>query len=278
MIDSPVGATLEELMLQLAVYTDKADQSSDGDELPDDQGEQRILRRWINEGYALFMRSDPRWSFNKRQVSITLSNTAGADNVKGETWRVRLPSFVRGFPSPAEFIAQQNDITTAILCLRPAEWIDRNIALDGSGSTGDPAYFGCRPIPIEARTGAHGLGSGGSDDWEAVFYPRPSRDYAIAATFPVRWTQLVDLEDRTICGPEHDQAIVAAAEYLYLARDSEDMTKRQEAKTRWIEALSASMRLDYAKRLPSFDSQKKRHIERSTWTVGDGVNSHQITP
>ncbi len=276
MIDAPVGSNLEELMLQLAVYIDKADQTSDGDALPADEGEQRILRRWINEGYSLFMRSDPRWSFLKRQVELTLSNIVGPENVNGETWRIRLPSFVRGFPSPAVFSVRQNDITTAVLCIREAEWIDRNIALDGTRSISTPVYFACRAIPISDRSGAHGLGKGGADDWEVLFYPRPSRPYKVGATFPVRWTKLIDHNDRTICGPEHDQAIVFAAEYLYLARDSDDRTRREEAKTRWLESLGSSIRLDAAKRLPAFDKRPKRYVERSTWTVGD--NSTKITP
>lgn len=278
MIDMPLGASLKELMRQLALLIGKADQTSSGDELPDDTGERAILKHWLNQGYALFMRSDPRWSFLKRKVVLTLSSTAGAENVNGETWRVRLPAFVRGFPSPAEFITQQNDLAIGTLCMRSSEWIDRAIALDGSGTTGVPMYFSCRPIPIAARTGAHGLGQGAADDWEAVFYPRPSRSYSVAATFPVRWTELVDDEDRTICGPEHDQAVVFAAEYLWASRDSEMRDRRDECKARWLEALGLSMQLDWDKRPPTTGNKPRRPraIERVTWTVGD--NAKQITP
>ena len=238
-IDVSTGKTLAELMLDLAVRIKQADQTDAGDELPDDSGILAMLKRWVNEGYDLFQRSDPNWSALDFAIDLTISNTLGPDHWASDTGRYMLPRYCQGGPV-GDWTYIDSTSAYARILRKPVEMLDRLQARDNA--TGTPIYWACRPQRRDDGPGEQ------TDGTEILFWPRPNQDYTLRAAFRVRGHKLIDLEDRHIFGADHDRAIVDAAHYQWAQHDKEDAAKLGAIKGTWLESIAASTALDVPRR------------------------------
>lgn len=262
-IDVSTGKTFGELMLDLAVRIQQADQSGAGDELPTDTGVLAMLKRWVNEGYDLFQRSDPNWSALDFAIDFTLSSTAGPNNWAGDTGRYMLPRYCQGGPV-GDWVYTDENSAYARVIRRPADVLDRLMAQDNV--TGTPAYWACRSQRRDDGPGEQ------TDGTEVMFWPRPDRAYTLRASFRVRGHKLFNAEDRHIFGADHDRAIVDAAHYQWAQHDRENAAALVGIKQTWLESKDASITLDMPRRprrlgvlkptTPARDMRASHHTER----------------
>lgn len=272
-LDISTGKTLAELMLDLAVRIQQADQTDAGDELPTDTGIVAMLKRWVNEGYDLFQRSDPNWSALDFAIDFTVSDTLGPDHWAGDTGRYMLPRYCQGGPV-GDWVYTDETSAYARVIRRPADELDRLMAQDSV--TGTPTVWACRPQRRADDPGEQ------TDGTEILFWPRPDRAYTLRASFRVRGHKLVDQEDRHIFGADHDRAIVDAAHYQWAQHDKEDGARLVVIEGAWRNSLAASLALDMPRRprrlgvlkptTPARDMRASHHTERpSVYVEGTQV-------
>lgn len=238
-IDVSTGKSLSDLMLDLAVRIRQADQTDAGDQLPADTGVRAVLKRWVNEGYDLFQRSDPNWSALDFSVDLTISNTVGPSTWQSDTGRYMLPRYCQGGPA-GDWVYVDATAPYQKVCQKPPAELDLLQAQDNA--TGTPSVWACR----HARR-ADGVGEQ-VDGTEILFWPRPNQSYTLRAAFRVRGHKLLDLAEHHIFGADHDRAIVDAAHYQWAQHDKEDGSRLGVVKTTWLESLAASISLDMPRR------------------------------
>jgi len=237
--DFSTGKTLAELMLDLAVRIQQADQTDAGDELPTDTGVVAMLKRWVNEGYDLFQRSDPNWSALDFVIDFTVSNTLGPNHWEGDTGRYMLPRYCQGGPT-GDWVHTGDTSAYARVVRKPAEVLDRLMAQDSV--TGTPLYWSCRPQRRADEPGEQ------VDGTEILFWPRPDQAYTLRGSFRVRGHKLVDQVDRHIFGADHDRAIVDAAHWQWAQHDREQADRLGPIQMAWERSLRDAMALDVPRR------------------------------
>lgn len=238
-IDLPNGKTFADLMLDFAVRTHKADQTEDGDALPADEGEQRIIRRWVNDGYRLFIDSDPQWTFLRGRATVALSSEPNPAHVEGENWRYRLPPWVDGPPiEDWTFI----DLTVPYRTLQPCSPHELERRARATNAAGVPNLYAVRPATFGDPIGGQEPG------WELLVYPRPVGTFTVRAECRVNPPPLREPHQRTVAGAHHDRAIVDAAYWLWARHDKESPADREAARLDWETSLARSKQIDEARR------------------------------
>jgi hypothetical protein len=210
--DAPFGKTFRELIVEVAHRKDMADLSGEVAAIPSDSQHLDLVKRMVNRGYARFLRADPQWSFIERTVTVvTNADGDGPTNLGGDAGRYKLPFYVRGTPlSNWRFQDEQSTYCEAIATDHRSVRIMRQ----QGQSTGTPAYAAVAALESPDAGGR-------STAWELLLYPTPSAEYTIEADFNLRTHQFVEMEDRSIAGPEHDEAIIECAVALMDAADND---------------------------------------------------------
>lgn len=232
------SATFGTLCLWLAERVDLAEHGTDGTgaiSLPTDAHDLDKLKRYVNRGYDLFLRANPKWSFSRVPVDLLLYPEGdGPLNVSGEAWRYRLPGYVTSQPINSWVFTDESVVRPWVQSVA-SEVVMR--LRQGSGTSSDtPTHAACRPFQSGDRVGGQTRG------WEVIFYPTPSTAVNMQATFRVTRHDLVHLDDRHVCGQVHDLAILAAATYLWKLDD--EAANAGTFKADWAEQLAASLALD----------------------------------
>lgn len=226
--DVPTGMTYRELIVEVAQRKGMADISGAVAAIPDDALHLDLIKRTVNRGYARFLRADPQWSFIERTVTVTTDeNGTGPLNIAGDAGRYRLPQFVRGTPlSNWRYEDEQSVFREAIT----TDHRTVRILREQSPTTGIPAR-----AAVAALENPDTPGRGTA--WELILYPTPGSAFTLEADFNVRTHQLVEMDDRHIAGPEHDEAIIDCAVALLDAADN-------DAAFIMPDSVAASMQID----------------------------------
>ena len=247
--------TAAELLLEIAERAHLADHTNPDDEndnrarLPEDPHDLDVLWRALRTGYGLFLRSNPNWQFVRRVVSLTFDlDGTGPANVAGDPARYRLPEYVSGPPEDAWTYGDDN---SDVLCIQPVSDAELRALQAASVQTGTPAFVSHRPFtPDDA-------GVAGRTAWEAVFYPAPGIAHTLSATFRIQAGHLVDLADRHVAGPDHDETIICAAVFHLARNDKIPGLDRDTAEADWLKALADSRTLEAAKAPPTVGPLRK---------------------
>ncbi len=245
------GRTFGELILELAVRLNLADQTSGAPALPTDAHDLAQCKRYLNAGYEAFVNHDHQWSFLDRDIVIVTGATPTPDNLGETTHRFRLPPWAHGYPigdlRPDDSVFPYLRVSSS-----PITQVDRMLAMDAS--TGAPQVFCVRAI--DDPDGAYGAVS------ELTFYPRPDRAYTLRGRWRATFARLVETEDRLITSGEHDRAILAAAVYEHALDDADGVRSRTDLKLRRDEAFADSRRLDLERRGPTTLGPLRRSTRR----------------
>lgn len=251
--------------------------------LPSDIATAKMLKDKWNAGYKEFlsgMRPIPapgvlpytRWSFLRRTLSVTMYPSGdGPDNIEGANWRYRLPDPIRGVPQHAWTLdidghtyPRRVQNVSAMLVLGRLSW----------QSNGYPDIACCRPIP-----NPDGSAAGGA--WELIVAPKPTATAVLTADFELQPRDLVQTDDKHICGAQHDQTILAFAVLAWRRRDRDAnaiQLDRADAQAK----LEASIELDKSMRARSVGMVHDPGIDRVRMTrdLGrrlGGTNTTYIT-
>lgn len=239
---------------------------SDALSIPDDIVDNALIRRFLSDGYALFLRSDPNWSFMRQELSITFDpNGTGPWNVNRDAARYRLPSFVTSTAlTPWQYAAGSQQYT--VLAQRPIDQIRR--MQQTSSNSGVPVFFGEGAIPSNDRVGSPSVAR------EVVFYPTPATVYTVSAWYRVTKFSLDADEEVSVAGPDHDRAIVDAAFYLWQQYDKAETDPNAVAlaKAQWDQSLIQSVALDDKLRggnIGAMTSPRRARGPAYDWFVND---------
>lgn len=220
------GMTFQDFIVRVATRLGVRDLTAGSNGLPKRAHDLALCKEHVNEGYRRFlagvrpgMKPYRHWTFLRPEIVLTLSaDGTGGDCIDGDSSRYRLPynQAVR----PRFWTVKEsgvagvgtNALDTSI------EWV--RSMLTSTTSTGRPTRCAVTP----RLNGAPGVDDRG---WEAVFYPRPDKDYVVSAPVRIQPRDLVELEDRHVAGAVHDEAIAAQAILAAMRRNVTDQNTGQ---------------------------------------------------
>jgi hypothetical protein len=135
--------------------------------------------------------------------------------------------------------------------------------LSSSVTTGDPSIAAVRAVPNSLIDATHGV------RWEALFYPVPTTAYKVYNRARVYPDQLTSSTDVTVCGYQHDEAVMACAyAEAELHRDGIRGSQNQAAE----EAIRRAIFIDQSaspRRLGDYgDKTEMRASSRRPWFNG----------
>jgi hypothetical protein len=240
--DTATSATLLDLMLRVGRAAGVLDHqppawaSTDNrGRVPDDPYTKTLLTAMVNNGYALFLRSDRDWSFCEFECTLTLSpDGSGSGCVEGRAWEYALPRFLQHAPiTDWEYLDQNSTYDAVVQATLP----ELRRARREEPSTGAP------------RIAAFVFGATEAGDVSPVagrvlFHPTPDQAYELAASFRIATHRMVELTERHVAGADHDEAIFAAAMYLWALEDGTDDAVKARWERHWKTQLAASIELD----------------------------------
>lgn len=236
--DTETSHTFEQLIVALAEDVGMARYNgTDGAaSLPTDAARLAKLKRAVNDGYAMFLRGDPNWSFMWYEHTIaTNGDGLGASNVNSDAARYRMPAFISGNPT-SNLVYLDNSAVFPFCAIQTKQYVEQQH--QAVASTGAPSMVCFRPIQESGR----------STGWEAFFYPTPDGVYSLKGEWRVHPYKLVDPSERHVAGADHDVAIKKAIRYAWALEDEENGADVRRHFDAWEVELKASKKIDIAKR------------------------------
>lgn len=221
------------------------------DRLPDDPVELDMLKRTFNAGYASFCTgADPlsrpgrapytNWTFLTRTVSVYLNRAGdGPQNIDGDNARYRLPSTIRSRPKSSWIIEIPGVLGSRVVEDTTSQRVATLLAslAVNSSTSGYPYMAACRPIDAPE-------GEGEGQAWEVIVAPRPTQTATMTAQFTLTARRLRGLDEKHICGAQHDPALRAFAVMEWYRRDVEHTEKFARAVADAASKLDASVDMD----------------------------------
>lgn len=208
--------------------------------LPDDVSDLETIKRFVNDGYREFMRSDPDWSFLVQTVSITFAPDGdGPDNYDRDPSKYRLPGWVssRGL---GDF--EYSEGSGLYASAKPRSIADINRMRQTQATAGYPYLYAEEFVPTRDKPPARRVAP------IVVFYPTPSAVYTVRNQYRVTTFAMDADEDVPVCGPEHDDAVLAAALWRWERHDKPGMPQEAAALGAWNRALEQSRAIDDKRR------------------------------
>lgn len=124
---------------------------------------------------------------------------APAPAVGGENWRYYLPDDFAGIvDEPLTYETRGSRIK-----ITQGDEATIREARAGAEVKGTPSLFAVRPV--DTTTSSDG------DRWEVLFYPAPDVLETVTGMYRRHPNQLVNNDDKTVCGFQHDKTVLAAA-------------------------------------------------------------------
>ena len=238
MLYADTGKTFEELQIMLGERIGLLDHSGSTAAIPSDQALQDKLKRFVNNGYHTFVRSNPKWRFMRPQVELTLDpNGTGPYNIDGDAGLYLLPLGITGPPAQPFAYGTSEAWYEAIKVVPWDALLRMKVA--------NPSFTG---TPYMCAFAAHDPGEGdvghGRRRWKVQFYPKPSTAYVVTAPFRLNLVDLLEPNDRHVAGSEHDMAILKAALWEWHVYDDEAGDAAAKAERDWTAELARSIALD----------------------------------
>lgn len=238
--DLESSKTFGELMLDLALRAGLEEYESAGTGapiLPTDKSDLALLRKWTNDGYKRFLRSDPDWTFCIEPITLTLSpDGKGAYNIDSDPGRYLLPFPIRSRPRGNWRFKDTSTPASQVL-----DYSARRVLLERQahqGMSGIPEKAGCRRRPSGEGVNQSRI------EWEVIFFPNPSGPFVLENDFRIPPYDLVEFDEHHVAGADHDHAIVMSAWDLWQAEDADDAEEAKRAHDEWMEAFAQSKALD----------------------------------
>lgn len=185
-----LGLAFSDLILRVAEYLGVADYSSTVAAVPTDLHDLDMCKRLVNDGYARFL-NEKRWWFLFATMTLT------PDGI----------NYI--FDLPADFQGEMKGtwtypITGPITQIRETGEEHIRALRAGTNTVGYPTLYALQAKDsVDATTN--------TARWQVVFWPTPADNTLLLSAkyrrFPMK---LVNLTDRSIAGPVHDQAVVMA--------------------------------------------------------------------
>lgn len=216
--------------------------------IPTDASRLDKLKRCVNQGYKSFISGmDPlgkmvpytQWNFLDQIVSIVLSpDGTGPMCIAGDNSRYRLPSVITSRPKHAWTLTLDGRTLYRIVEDTTSHRVATFLAASATvGTVGYPYMAACRPIPAP-----EGNESGGQ--WEVLVAPRPNLEATMFAQFRLNPRKMTDVNERHVCGAQHDATIRAMCILEWARGDVKDQNAfarfQQDASVK----LAASVMLD----------------------------------
>jgi hypothetical protein len=186
-----LGMTFQDLIVRVAEYLGVADYSGTTAGVPTDAHDLDLCKRLVNDGYARFV-AERNWHFLKGEMTVTPD---------GINYVFDLPADFEG-----EFLTTWTyPVTGPITQMRQTSEQHIRALRAGTNTTGYPTLFAIQPKDaVNATTD--------TARWQVVFWPTPYDNTLLLTAkyrrFPMR---LVNLTDRSVAGPVHDQGVKQAA-------------------------------------------------------------------
>lgn len=234
-METTLSLTFQDMILRVAEFLGIVAQAADGTAaIPTDAADLELCKRIVNDGYRRFMTSDVankhKWQWMQPLISITFDPT-GVTCVNNEAYRYYAPDGFFG-----HLLAPWTYDTTGrrVIGITSEARIRELRAL--TGTSGDPNLAAHRPIREAV------MPSQKTRRWEIIFYPTPSAVFTVSARAKLLPLKLVELTDKAIAGPQHDEAVLAAS--LYEAEIQRDSNTNGSQANRWRDALARSISTD----------------------------------
>lgn len=186
----------------IASYINPADAADNTAQVPTDPHNLDLCKRAVNDGLDQFYLSNPRWSFLKPTVSLSLSSTGVSPaSYPGDTTHSRylLPWYIQGnqrTPWTWSYATAKGSV------VRSTSMHDVRARHAHSVAAGPPMLCAVdvsdAPVPVGARP-----------LWELRVWPRPDRDYVMESQFDIQPRGLAELGERVVAGARHDQTVIA---------------------------------------------------------------------
>lgn len=186
-----LGLTFQDLILRVAEYLGVADYSGGTAAVPTDPHDLDVCKRLVNDGYARFL-TEKEWFF----LEVTMTITPDGINYI--------------FDLPADYQGEQltnwtYPITGPITQMRMTTEEHIRALRAGTNTSGYPTLFALQAkdtVDVTTTTAR----------WQVLFWPTPYDNTLLLTTKYRRFPNaLVNLTDRSIPGPLHDQAVKQAA-------------------------------------------------------------------
>jgi hypothetical protein len=188
---SSLGLTFNDLILRVAEYLGVCSYASTVAEIPTDTHDLDLCKRVVNDGYARFL-NDYKWEF----LNVTMQLTPDGINYEYE-----LPYDFQG-----EFLTTWTYPTSGpVAYMKECPEQHLRMLRAGRATTGYPSLFAISPkATVDATTtGAR---------WLVNFWPTPvSTIETLTARYRRLPMALSATTDRSVAGPQHDQAVKQAA-------------------------------------------------------------------
>jgi hypothetical protein len=186
-----LGLQFTDLVLRVAEYLGVADYSGGVAAIPTDAHDLDLCKRIVNDGYARFL-YEKEWFF----LSVTMQLTPDGIN-----YIFDLPYDFQGeLLQPWTY-----PVTGPISAMRETSEMDIRARRAGTNTTGYPTLFAHQAKDtVDATTN--------TARWQVIFWPTPYDNTLLLTAkyrrFPMA---LVNLTDRSVAGPIHDQSVLQAA-------------------------------------------------------------------
>lgn len=230
------------ICLDFALRVGLVDYASGVPALPDDTNGLALIRSFVNRGYAHFLRDDPNWSFLVQTISVTFDpDGTGPYNVDGDAARYRLPGWVSSRGLNDYVYSPTAGVVSAI---KPRAITEIKRLQQGSSSAGYPRLFAEEFVPSVDATPSRPVMP------TVVFYPTPTVVRTVSNQYRVSKFVMDADEDLPVCGPEHQDAVLDAAVWLWARHDKEetDPAAVQLALAAYERSLAQSKAIDNKRR------------------------------
>lgn len=227
MSEPTLALKFEDFILRVAEHLGVASYASGTAAVPTDAHDLEVCKRVVNDGYRRFFNSNPRWNWTNRAFTITFDSDAAGDAVvNSEAWRYYMPDgFYGHLLGPITYAENTGHLE---LVEHPEAKI--RAMRQYSETTGYPYYYAVRPLAGDDKR-----------RWELIVYPTPESDLVVTGRCRIFPNKLTELTDTPNCGPQFDEALLAAC-LAEAERQKEDASTIQEA--HWAEALTRAIAID----------------------------------
>lgn len=242
MAEPTLSLTFEDLIIRVAEHVGVADFSGDTAAAPTDTYNLSRVKRIINDAYRMFYNEIPNWNWSLQRFSITFDVDGTSDDVvDASAWRYYLPDGFFQIIGPLTY--EENSGYKEMKEVQPSKIEALRAESDTSGY---PVMYAIRKIAGDPLR-----------RWELLVWPEPTSDETIIGHCRVYPNKLVENNDVPNCGPEFDEAILAACKYVA-------ETEIDEAPTGWDQR--------YRDALASAIAFDRRNAPKRLGNYGGGTN------
>ena len=267
MAEPTLSLTFEDFIVRVADHLALAAYDSAGViAVPTNAHDLEQCKRLVNDGYRKFFIANPDWNWTKQDFTITFDPDGTSDKVvAGENWRYFMPDGFYGIMlGPMTY----GDNSGYMDLVEVPEHKIRSMYAT-SDTSGTPNSYAIRPLADDNKR-----------RWEMIIWPKPTADHTITGRTQIYPNKLVSLTDVCNCGPQFDEAVLAAA-LSEAERTKDDAQALME--TQFGQAMERAIRLDHRtspKRLGDYGGQNQMRYRPysgvDTYTNYPGTSSEVV--